>query len=73
MQSFEIAHLINFREYFAAELEDLNEMAAAGLLRIEGDWISVLPAGRLLVRGIAMVFDRYLRASRERARYSRVI
>ena len=29
--------------------------------------------GRLLVRGIAMVFDRYLRADRERARYSRVI
>jgi oxygen-independent coproporphyrinogen-3 oxidase len=36
-------------------------------------WISVQPAGRLLVRAIAMVFDRYLRADRERARYSKVI
>ncbi|TAH44848.1 MAG: oxygen-independent coproporphyrinogen III oxidase [Betaproteobacteria bacterium] len=73
MQSIEIAHLINFREYFAEELQDLKDMQKAGLLKVEGDWISVLPAGRLLVRGIAMVFDRYLRADRERTRYSRVI
>ncbi len=73
MQSIEIAHLIDFREYFATELADLAEMEKAGLVQVEGDWINVLPAGRLLVRGIAMVFDRYLRADRERARYSRVI
>ena len=40
---------------------------------LQDDWISVLPPGRLLVRGIALVFDRYLRADRERARYSKVI
>lgn len=73
IESIEIAHLINFREYFADELADLAEMERAGLLKVEGDWISVMPAGRMLVRGIAMVFDRYLRADRERARYSRVI
>lgn len=73
IESIEIAHLINFREYFAEELADLKEMEAAGLVKLDGDWLSVEPAGRLLVRGIAMVFDRYLRADRERARYSRVI
>jgi len=73
IQSIEIAHLIDFRSYFAQELADLVEMEAAGLVKIDGDWISVMPAGRLLVRGIAMLFDRYLRADRERARYSRVI
>lgn len=73
MQSIEIAHLIDFREYFATELADLAEMEKAGLVQVEGDWINVLPAGRLLVRGIAMVFDRHLRADRERTRYSRVI
>lgn len=73
MQSIEIAHLINFREYFAEELTELAEMEKAGLVKIDGDWISVQSGGRLLVRGIAMVFDRYLRADRERARYSRVI
>ena len=73
MQSFEIAHLVDFRSYFADELADLRQMEAAGLVKIDGDWISVQPAGRLLVRAIAMVFDRYLRADRERTRYSRVI
>ena len=73
IESVEIAHLIDFSEYFAEELEDLREMAKAGLVRVEDDWITVLPAGRLLVRGIAMLFDRYLRADRERARYSKVI
>ncbi len=73
IESIEIAHLINFREYFAEELDDLREMEQAGLVRIEDKWIAVQPAGRMLVRGIAMVFDRYIRADRERARYSKVI
>lgn len=73
IESIQIAHLIDFKKYFAEELADLREMEKAGLLKIEDDWISVLPPGRLLVRGIAMVFDRYLRADRERARYSKVI
>ncbi len=73
IESIQIAHLIDFKEYFAEELADLREMEKAGLLKIEDDWITVLPPGRLLVRGIAMVFDRYLRADRERARYSKVI
>jgi oxygen-independent coproporphyrinogen-3 oxidase len=73
IESIEIAHLIDFKSYFAAELEDLRGMQQAGLLEIEDQWISVLPPGRMLVRAIAMVFDRYLRADRERARYSKVI
>ncbi|NTV09966.1 MAG: oxygen-independent coproporphyrinogen III oxidase [Zoogloea sp.] len=73
IESFEIAHLIDFRSYFAEELADLAEMEKAGLVEIEDEWISVLPPGRMLVRAIAMVFDRYLRSDRERARYSKVI
>ncbi|MDR0633357.1 MAG: oxygen-independent coproporphyrinogen III oxidase [Azoarcus sp.] len=73
IESIQIAHLIDFKAYFCEELDDLGDMARAGLVRIENDWITVLPAGRLLVRAIAMVFDRYLRADRERRRYSRVI
>lgn len=73
IESIEIAHLIDFREYFEPELADLEEMAKAGLVRLEDKWITVLPPGRLLVRAIAMIFDRYLRASRERTRYSKVI
>lgn len=73
IESIEIAHLIKFNEYFSEELEDLRAMEEAGLLKVSDKWISVQPAGRLLVRGIAMVFDRYLRADRERPRYSKVI
>lgn len=73
IESIEIAHLIRFDDYFADELVDLRDMEAAGLLEISDGWITVQPAGRMLVRVIAMVFDRYLRADRERKRYSRVI
>jgi len=73
IESIEIAHLIDFKSYFATELEDLREMANAGLVRIDEKWITVLPRGRMLVRAISMVFDRYLRADRQRTRYSKVI
>jgi oxygen-independent coproporphyrinogen-3 oxidase len=73
IESIEIAYLIDFRRYFASELADLQEMEKGGLLKIDEQWISVLPAGRMLVRAIAMVFDRYLRSDRERTRYSKVI
>ncbi|MCX8087311.1 MAG: oxygen-independent coproporphyrinogen III oxidase [Rhodocyclaceae bacterium] len=73
IESIEIAHLIDFASYFAPELADLREMEAAGLVSIDDEWITVEPKGRLLVRVIAMVFDKYLRADRERVRYSKVI
>lgn len=73
IESIEIAHLIDFSKYFAVELEELKEMQNAGLIDIQPGWLSVLPPGRLLVRAIAMVFDKYLRHDRERARYSKVI
>lgn len=72
-ESVQAAYTVDFREYFAEELADLREMEAAGLVRVGDGRIDVLPAGRLLVRAVAMVFDRYLRADRERKRYSRVI
>ena len=73
IESIEIAHLIDFKSYFAAELAELKEMEAAGLIEVTPQWISIQPRGRLLVRAVAMVFDRYLRLDRERTRYSKVI
>ena len=73
IESIEIAHLIDFHKYFAAELAELREMVDAGLLEISDRWITVLPKGRMLVRVIAMAFDRYLRQDRERIQYSKVI
>jgi len=73
IESIEIAHLIDFKHYFAEELSDLAEMERAGLVKVDDKWITVLPPGRLLVRAISMVFDKYLRADRQRTRYSKVI
>ncbi|MCZ4305145.1 oxygen-independent coproporphyrinogen III oxidase [Zoogloeaceae bacterium G21618-S1] len=73
IDAIEVSHMIDFKRYFADEIGDLRTMESAGLVKLEDKWISVLPAGRMLVRGIAMVFDRYLRSDRERARYSKVI
>ena len=73
IEGIEVAHLIDFKSYFAPELADLREMEKAELVRVDDQWITVLARGRMLVRVIAMLFDRYLRADRERARYSKVI
>jgi oxygen-independent coproporphyrinogen-3 oxidase len=73
MESIGIAYLIDFKRYFAEELAELRELQAIGLVEIDKEWISVTPRGRLLVRAIAMVFDRYLREAQTRARYSKVI
>ncbi|MDR0735618.1 MAG: oxygen-independent coproporphyrinogen III oxidase [Zoogloeaceae bacterium] len=73
IESIESAHLIDFGTYFATEREDLEAMQEAGLVQMEDDWITVLPPGRMLVRAISMIFDRYLRADQQRTRYSRVI
>ena len=63
---------IDFAEYFALEMEEIRQIETDGLLTIDGDIISVLPAGRLLIRNVCMVFDRYLREQTEQ-RFSKVI
>jgi len=72
-EGIEAAHLIKFDEYFQRELEDLRDFEEAGLVEVTHDWISVLPRGKLLVRGIAMVFDRYLRQDQRLRRYSKIV
>ena len=73
IESIEIAHLINFREYFASELADLEEFVKLELVELEDHWLSVTPRGRLFARAVCMVFDRYLRGERARMSYSRII
>jgi len=73
IESIELAHLVDFRRAFAVELEELKRLADDGLVEIQPDWIVVTPRGRLLVRAVCMVFDRYLRERRVRASYSKVI
>lgn len=73
IESIEDAYLINFCPYFAAELNDLRRLQDEGLVDVSDEWITITPRGRLLVRIVCMVFDRYLRKAQARAQYSRVI
>jgi oxygen-independent coproporphyrinogen-3 oxidase len=73
IESLEVAHLIDFRKYFAAELRDLAPFRESGLVTLDDQYLSVTPAGRYFIRNICMVFDRYLREGRERAQYSKVV
>jgi len=71
IEAVELAHLIDFRSTFAAELAELRRLSQDGLVEITPEWITITPKGRLLVRVICMAFDRYLRQARERAAYSK--
>lgn len=73
IESLEISHLIEFREHFAEELDELQGFIADGLVELDDEWLTVTPRGRLLIRSICMVFDRYLRTQRRTASYSKVI
>jgi oxygen-independent coproporphyrinogen III oxidase len=72
-ESIELAHLVDMPEYFGAELARLAPLAEEGLVELDGRSIQVTPLGWYFVRGIAMVFDRYVNADQTRARFSRII
>ncbi|WP_027966342.1 oxygen-independent coproporphyrinogen III oxidase [Halomonas halocynthiae] len=67
----EAAHGIDFKTTFADALQELQEMADDGLVNISDTAVEVLPAGRLMMRNAAMVFDAYL--TRSAGRYSRTV
>ena len=73
IESIEVAYLVEFHSYFSRELEDLKPLEDDGLVEIQPVWIVVTPKGRLLVRMICMVFDRYLREGRRWAGFSKVL
>ncbi len=72
-EDIELAHMIQFKTYFATELVALKEFENAGLLEIDANGIQVTDTGWFFVRAIAMVFDRYLQTDQNRARFSKII
>ena len=67
------AHLVDFRSYFARELERLGEMVAMGLVKLNDSSLEVTEQGWYFVRAIAMTFDKYLQSDQDRARFSKII
>ncbi len=64
---------IKFDDYFAYELNALKTFEKEGLVELHEDRIDVLPKGKLLVRAVAMNFDKYLREDDRVHRYSRIV
>ena len=73
--ALERRYAIDFADYFADALEQLLPLVEDGLVRIEEERIVVTSRGRLLLRNIAMCFDRYLSqpAAIATPRFSRAI
>jgi len=76
MALIERRHGIEFDVYFSAALARLEPLIADGLAERTGSRIAATSRGRLLLRIIAMCFDKYLESATPpaaRPRYSRVI
>lgn len=71
-QTFELRWGRPFGLYFAEELHRVRQMIADGLIREDGNGLTVEPSGRLLIRAICQVFDAYRKAGAGQ-RFSRII
>jgi oxygen-independent coproporphyrinogen-3 oxidase len=72
-ESIELGHLIDFKTYFARELDTLREFEEQGLVTVHDSGVQITPTGWYLVRAIAMVFDKNLQVDQDRARFSKII
>jgi oxygen-independent coproporphyrinogen III oxidase len=72
-ESLNLAWLVDFKILFAQELTQLEAMQAQGLLQLSETGIQVTAMGWFFVRGVAMVFDRYVQADLNRSRFSKII
>lgn len=72
-ESINLAWLIDFKTLFAQELSQLEAMQAQGLVQLSESGIQVTAMGWFFVRGVAMVFDRYVQADLNRSRFSKII
>lgn len=73
IESIELAYLIDFKSYFAKELEALQLLVEQGLVQVDEQAIQLTAQGWYFVRAVAMVFDRYLQTDRTRAQFSKLI
>jgi len=64
---------LNFKEYFAYGLEQMQLQEKDSLVKLTDNSIKVMPQGRLLLRAICMAFDAYLEPGKETQKFSKVI
>jgi oxygen-independent coproporphyrinogen-3 oxidase len=67
-------HGVDFADYFAQELDALDELERDGLVERSNSALRITPRGRLFIRNIAMTFDAYLSDRDElETRYSKTV
>jgi len=71
--AFNEAWLIDAKKYFAPEIAQLEVLQTQGLVALSSGGLQVTPLGWFFVRGVAMVFDKYLQADRHRTKFSKII
>ena len=64
---------IQFDEYFAPELERLKPLESDGMVRLSDEVISVTSLGRIFIRNVGMVFDKYLQRPKDRPVFSKTL
>lgn len=64
---------IDFATYFQIEISDLKQLEDLGLVKVNDKGFEVSSVGRFLLRNIAVIFDKYLRVTQDKKRYSQVI
>jgi oxygen-independent coproporphyrinogen-3 oxidase len=73
ISDFERSHDICFKSYFQNELINLAPLAKDGLVHVDEDEIEVTASGKLLMRSVAMIFDRHLNGDENNGRFSKAI
>jgi oxygen-independent coproporphyrinogen-3 oxidase len=72
-ESVDLAYLLEFRSYFAKEMDAMAALVEQGLVTMDDTGIQVTDKGWFFVRAVAMVFDRNLQTDRTRAKFSKII
>ena len=73
MNEVSVKYNISFKRYFEWGLNNLKTFQNDGLVKIENEKITVTDMGKLLIRNIAINFDKYLEKKEDTAKYSKTI
>jgi oxygen-independent coproporphyrinogen-3 oxidase len=64
---------IQFDDYFREDLKQLELLRADGLVELDAETISVTQLGRIFIRNVGMVFDKYLRTKKDKPVFSKTL
>ena len=72
-EAIELGYMIQFKDYFGYELNQLNKYVEEGFIEINDENIVVTPLGWYFIRALAMIFDKYLQKPDSTTRFSKII